>query len=49
MRRAGLLPMPADATASDRRSLQDLYRKLEKLSPTDRKLISDMIDRMSPE
>ena len=49
MRRAGLLPMPPDATASDRRSWQELAKKFEKLSPADRQLIADMINRMVSE
>lgn len=48
LRRAGLLPMPANATLDDRRSMQDLIRKLERLSPEDRRYAAELFDRVFP-
>lgn len=49
MRRAGLLPPPPDATAGERRSLQELYKKIEKLNATDRQIVIDIVNRMATE
>lgn len=47
-RRAGLLPMPVNATVDDRRSMQDLVRKLERLSVEDRRYAAELLDRIFP-
>ena len=47
-RRAGLLPMPANATVDDRRSLAELVRKLERLGPEDRRYAAELLDRVFP-
>ena len=49
MRKAGLLPVPAGATADDLRSLAELYKKIEKLSGRDRQIVVDMVNRMASE
>lgn len=49
MRRAGLLPTPADAAVDDRRSLVELYKKIEKLNSADRQIVAAMVNRMAPE
>lgn len=49
LRQAGLLPMPASATTDERRSVQDLHKKIDKLNQTDRRIIADMVNRMAPE
>lgn len=49
MRRAGLLPPPANASVDDRRSLADLVKKIEKLNAADRQIIADMVNRMAGE
>lgn len=46
MRRAGILPMPADATASDRRSVKEAMRQFERLPPDDQRRVSDLINRL---
>lgn len=48
MRRAGLLPMPASATMDDRRVVQELDRKIKRLSAEDRLYLIDLINRVFP-
>ena len=48
LRRAGLLPMAADAPPDDRRSTQELIRKIERLSPDDRRYAAELFDRVFP-
>lgn len=47
-RRAGLLPMPVSATTDDRRLMQDLVRKLEKMNADDRRYAAELLDRVFP-
>ncbi len=48
LRQAGLLPTPADATLDDRRLLEDLQRRIERLDAEDRRYLSDLVNRLFP-
>ena len=48
MRQAGLLPMPADATVDDRKAVQELERKIKRLSAEERLYLIDLMNRLFP-
>lgn len=48
MRQAGLLPMPADATVDDRKAVQELERKIKRLSAEERLYLIDLTNRLFP-